>query len=938
MKRTFLSIMLLFLVVAGMQSQQMPLIPVDAKVKIGKLDNGLTYYIRENKLPENRANFYIVQRVGSVLEEENQRGLAHFLEHMAFNGTENFPDGKGNKNMISYLETIGVKFGANLNAFTGMDETVYNIDDVPTNTPGAVESCLTILYDWSNALLLREEDIDKERKVIYEEWRTRRDASQRMIDSIAPAIFKDSKYAERMPIGLMNVVQNFEPQQLSDYYHKWYRPDLQGIIIVGDINADEIESRIKELFSVIPAHENPTERKYEQIPDNEEPIIAVATDKELPMNNIIISYKRNPVPQEQKTTIDYLIYDYATQIIGQMLNDRLQEMLPKSDAPFAYATAINGSYWGVGTKDALQIIGIAKPNGADTTIAALMREVNRAQQFGFTDGEYERAKATYISNLEKLYNERDKQLNKYYVGQYVNHFLKNEPIPSLEDKFNTINQLIPHIPTAAINQMLQQLITDKNRVVVLLGVEKEKESYPTEGEIAQIIHSVDSEELTAYEDNTVAEPLLTNTPESGNIVEEKEDAPRGTVIWTLSNGATVILKSTDYKQDEILMHGFAFGGSSVIEDKYINEIKLLDDMASAGGLGKFSITDLKKSLSGKNAQVSFRVTQNNEQISAKSSVKDLETMMQLIYLNFTDVRKDDEAFQATAAQLKGILPTLAANPDFIFSDSLLNTIYMHNPRFAIPTVTEIDAVDYDKLLKIYSERFANAAAFTFTFTGNIDIETLKPLVEQYIASLPGNPATVSKAVKEFETRKGAYNNHFTMSMETPKATTAIIYTGNLNYQPVNIIKLSALGQLLQMEFIDKIREEKGGTYGVRVHQEAEKLPTEGFTLQFQFDTDPGRRNELVETMNLIVDNLQQNGPDEDMLQKVKEYMLKQHADNQKENSYALRNTWHYYIYNVDMEQDYTEHVNHLSVQSIKQFLNELIQQGNRIEVSMTHQE
>ena len=496
MKRTFLSIMLLFLVVAGMQSQQMPLIPVDAKVKIGKLDNGLTYYIRENKLPENRANFYIVQRVGSVLEEENQRGLAHFLEHMAFNGTENFPDGKGNKNMISYLETIGVKFGANLNAYTGMDETVYNIDDVPTNTPGAVESCLTILYDWSNALLLREEDIDKERKVIYEEWRTRRDASQRMIDSIAPAIFKDSKYAERMPIGLMNVVQNFEPQQLSDYYHKWYRPDLQGIIIVGDINADEIESRIKELFSVIPAHENPTERKYEQIPDNEEPIIAVATDKELPMNNIIISYKRNPVPQEQKTTIDYLIYDYATQIIGQMLNDRLQEMLPKSDAPFAYATAINGSYWGVGTKDALQIIGIAKPNGADTTIAALMREVNRAQQFGFTDGEYERAKATYISNLEKLYNERDKQLNKYYVGQYVNHFLKNEPIPSLEDKFNTINQLIPHIPTAAINQMLQQLITDKNRVVVLLGVEKEKESYPTEGEIAQIIHSVDSEELT----------------------------------------------------------------------------------------------------------------------------------------------------------------------------------------------------------------------------------------------------------------------------------------------------------------------------------------------------------------------------------------------------------------------------------------------------------
>lgn len=312
-------------------------------------------------------------------------------------------------------------------------------------------------------------------------------------------------------------------------------------------------------------------------------------------------------------------------------------------------------------------------------------------------------------------------------------------------------------------------------------------------------------------------------------------------------------------------------------------------------------------------------------------------MMQLIYLNFTDVRKDDEAFQATAAQLKGILPTLAANPDFIFSDSLLNTIYMHNPRFAIPTVAEIDAVDYDKLLKIYSERFANAAAFTFTFTGNIDAQALKPLVEQYIASLPGNPATVLKTVKEFETRKGVYNNHFTMPMETPKATTAIIYTGDLNYLPINIIKLSALGQLFQMEFIDKIRGEEGGTYGVRVHQEAEKLPAEGFTLQFQFDTDPGRRDELVETMNLIVDNLQQNGPDVDMLQKVQEYMIKQHTDNLKENSYALRNTWQYYIYGVDIEKDYVEAVNQLSVQSIQQFLKELLAQGNRIEVSMTHQ-
>lgn len=933
-KKLILSLMVVSAISAS-QAQQMPPIPVDAKVKTGVLENGLTYYIRENKLPENRANFYIVQRVGSVLEEENQRGLAHFLEHMAFNGSENFPGGKDGKSMISYLETIGVKFGTNLNAYTGMDETVYNIDDVPVNTPGAVESCLTILYDWSNALLLRDDDIDKERKVIYEEWRTRRDASQRMIDSIAPAIFKDSKYADRMPIGLMSVVQHFEPQHLRDYYQKWYRPDLQGIIIVGDIDAEEIESRVKQMFSAIPLPHNSAERKYEQIPDNDVPIIAVATDKELPMNNIMIGFKRDPVPKEQKNNIDYLVYDYATRLIGQMLNDRLQEMMPKNDAPFAYAAAYNGAYYGVGTKDALQVVGIAKPGGAESTISALLREVKRAHQFGFTEAEYERAKASYMSNLEKLYNERNKQLNKFYVEQYISHFLKNEPIPAVEDKYNTLNQIIPHIPAAAVNQILQQLISDKNRVVVLMGVESEKDTYPSESEIAQIIQTVDAEEVTAYEDNTVTEPLIAKLPQSGTVVSEKTDADKGTVSYTLSNGATVIVKSTDFKEDEILMHGFAFGGSSVIEDKYINEIKLLDDMAHAGGLGKFSATDLKKNLAGKNARVTFTVGQNNEQISGQSSVKDLETLMQLIYLNFTDVRRDDEAFEAIATRLKTILPTLAANPDFIFADSLMSTIYINNPRFSIPTVAEIEAVDYDALLEIYTAQFANAADFTFTFVGNISPKQLKPLIEQYIASLPGNPAAASRKVKEFPVRKGIYNNHFTFPMETSKATTAVVYTGDMDYQPDNIIKLSALGQLFQMEFVDKIREEKGGTYGVRVHQEAEKLPREGFTLQFQFDTDPERRNEMVETMNQVVADLIEKGPDEQMMQKVKEYMLKQHTDNMKENSYALQNAWQYYIHGVDLEKDYTQTIHQLSAQSMQDFMKTLFSQDNRIEVSMS---
>lgn len=926
-------LLVLFISASLLQAQQMLPIPVDGKVRIGKLENGLTYYIRENKLPENRANFYIVQKVGSILEEDNQRGLAHFLEHMAFNGSKNFPAGEDGKSMISYLETIGVKFGNNLNAATGMDETIYNINDVPVTTPGAVENCLLILHDWSNALLLREKDIDKERKIIHEEWRTGQTPQKRVLEKIAPTIFKGSKYAYRMPIGIMEVVDNFESQVLRDYYHKWYRPDLQGIIVVGDINADEIEQQIKTIFSPIAMPENAAERVYEQIPDNAQPLVAVATDKEMPVSNILIAYKRNPIPNEGKATMDYLIYNYATQMIGDMLSERLEEIMQKPEAPFAFTVATNGSFFGVGTKDALQLIGIAKPGQADATIATLMREVKRARDFGFTEGELERAKANYLSKLEKLYNEREKQQNAFYVNQYVQHFIKNEPIPSVEDRYNTMNQIVPHIPVAAINQTMQQLISEKNRVVVLMGIEKEKDTYPTEEKIEEIIQTIDNEQLTAYKDNTVTEPLLSTLPTKGSIVKEETDSKKGTTLWTLGNGAKVIVKTTDFKQDEILINGFALGGSTAIDDKYMAEIKLMGDLATVGGLGKFSTTDLRKNLSGKNADVKFSVAQFNERISGKSNVKDLETMMQLIYLNFTDVRKDETAYQSLADRLKGILPTLAANPEFVFNDSLMNTMYLHNPRFSLPTVQEIDAADYDKILELYSSRFANAGNFTFTFVGNVSPEQLKPLVEQYIASLPGKPTNVK--VREIPTRKGVYNNHFTFPLETPKATTAIVYTGDMAYTAENVLLLSVLNQLFEMEFIEKIREEQGGTYGVRVHTEAEKLPVEAFTIQFKFDTNPEKRDGLVEIMNKVVADIQTQGPDAQMLEKVKEYLQKQHTDNLKENGYALRNTWQYYVYGVDLEKDYLKRVNELSVSSVQKFAKQLFKQNNRVEVAMS---
>lgn len=918
------------------KAQQMPTVPVDKQVRIGHLENGLTYYIRANKLPENRANFYIVQRVGSILEEENQRGLAHFLEHMAFHGSKHFPEDQTGSGIISYLETIGVKFGRNLNAYTGMDETVYNIDDVPTDRRGAVDSCLLILHDWSNSLFLRDKDIDKERKVIHEEWRTRRSASSRLIDSIAPVIFAGSKYAERMPIGLMSVVDHFKPKELRDYYHKWYRPDLQAIIIVGDFDAEQVEKDVKRIFGSIPKPVNPAERVYEKIPDNEAPAVAVVTDKEQPTGYFMVSYKRDALPKEQKTVIDYLVYDFATDMIDRMLTDRFQEMMQNQNPPFAYARASNGSFFGVATKDAMQLAGVIKPGQADTTLLTLLREAKRVHDFGFTPSEYERAKADWLSDIEKLYNERDKQKNNYYVQQYVEHFLLGEPIPSLEEYYQIMSQVVPSVPLEAINQLATEFISDNNRAVVLMGNEEQRPTYPTPEHIRQIISRVDGEKLQAYAEETITEPLLASLPKPGKVVKEEKLSDLGATLWTLSNGARVAVKKTDFKQDEIRISGFAYGGKSLMDSRYVAEQKLMDEAASVGGLGKFSVPDLKKVLAGKNVSGSISIGEYNQSMGGNSSVKDLETLMQLLYLQFTSVRKDETAYKALTSRIKGVLPMLANNPDFVFNDSLMMAVYNNNPLVRIPTVEEIDAANYDAVLSLYRARLANAADYTFTIVGNVDESTLRPLVEQYIASLPASKPTQPPFNKNYlPKRKGSYAVHFSREMETPKATTAIIYSGDMAYTPDNLILLSALEDLFEMEFTDKIREKLGGTYGVSVISEAQKMPSDHFSLQFRYDCAPERRAELTEAMNKVTERLCSEGPDATMLQKVKEYMIKQHTDNLKENAYALSATQRYVVYGIDINADYEKKVNALTIESVRDFANQLLSQGNRIEVSMS---
>ena len=941
MKRIYLFVAALFIATfSSFAQQQMPPIPVDKDVRIGKLDNGLTYYIRKNNLPENQANFYIVQKVGSMQEEENQRGLAHFLEHMAFNGSKNFPNDSKGKGIIPYLETVGVKFGQNLNAGTSFDYTVYNIDAVPTNRQAVLDSCLLILHDWSGFLLLRDKDIDKERKVIHEEWRTRQNMSMRMLGVLLPEIYKGSKYADRLPIGKMEVIDNFEPKVLRDYYQEWYRPDLQGIIIVGDVDVDKTEQQIKSMFADIKKPVNPAERVYSQVPDTDEPIVAIATDKENPNTNVLVFYKRNIVPADKKMNMDYLVYDFMNSMIEQMLSSRMQEMIQKENPPFAFAEVSSGSYLISKTKDAMQFFAVSNPNATNLAIETIIREANRAKEFGFTAGEYERAKADYMSKLEKLYNERDKQRSSYYIDQYTSNFLENEPIPGIADKYNTIQQVVNYIPLEAINQLVKGMITDKNRVVAIMGTEKE--NYSPEADIIALIKKVDSEKITAYVDNAITEPLMAAMPAKGKIVKEEQN--QGATVWTLSNGAKVVVKPTKFKDDEILLSGFAPGGSSVIDNKYISEIKVLDKIfeaimgesaLSAGGLGKFSKTDLTKVLSGKNVSMNFSIDTYNEAISGKSNVKDLETAMQLLYLNFTDVRKDQSAYTSFATRTKGMLTNFGSNPMIAFSDSIMSSMYKNNPRGRFISAKDVEAADYDTMLKLRKERFANAGSFIFTIVGNVTPEALKPMVEQYIASLPSTPEKSTFNAKVMPQRKGKFNNNFIRPLEVPKATTGLIYSGKLKYNLQNDIQLDALEQILDIVLTDKIREKLGGTYGVQISAELEKTPEEGFNIQLMFDTDPERRAELVNAIDVTISEMQKTGPSAENVQKVKEFMTKQHADELKKNDYMLNTLNNQYRFGVDFATNYEQYVDNLSVNSLKKFAKGLFSQGNRIEVSMS---
>ncbi len=866
---------------AVVRAQQMPPVPVDKEVRIGKLDNGLTYYIRHNEYPKNQVDFYIAQKVGSILEEDDQRGLAHFLEHMCFNGTKNFP---GNS-MVKWLESVGVKFGYNLNAYTSIDETVYRISSVPTERIGVQDSCLMILSDWADGLLLNGKDIDEERAVIHEEWRSQLPPNMRILEKLLPELYPDSRYGHRLPIGTMEVVDHFPHQALRDYYEKWYRPDLQGIVVVGDIDVDRIEGKIKELFSKIEKPVNPAERVYYPVADNEKPIVAFGSDKEQDKYVAQIMFKYDALPDSLKGTMADVTTAYLLDMAQMMLQIRLNELGQKADAPFAAASAFYGEFIMAKTKQAFQFAMLPKGNSFDEGLKAVYREALRAKRGGFTATEYARCRTEYLSQLEKAYNNRNQQENKTLAESYVRNFIDKKPIPGIETEYQMMSMIVNQIPVEAVNQVFSQIVSDKNLVVLGMMPAREGESCPKDEDILALLSQVEAENIAPYVDNVKDEPLVSELPAAGKVVKENMLSDFGAKEWILSNGAKVILKKTDFKADEINMMAVAKGGTSVYGNDKAADLMFMPAVLEQHGLGSFTNSELTKLMAGK--QVSLKVSLDDyvRRLSGNTTPKDLKTYMEMIYMTFTGLTVTPDEFTAMQNLYKGVIQNQAQNPNFVFQKKVQEFLYS-SPNKQVFGVSDIEKANREDILSIIREQLANAAEFTFVFSGNFDEAELKALVEQYIATLPSvkgkkqelkhNPAV--------EIKSGNEEKEFSLKMEVPQGSAAVIISGKMPYSFKNRLMASMSAQIISARLLSEVREKEGAVYSIYTQGSQDRLSEVSVVYQTIFQVKPEKKDRALEIIRSEFEKLAKETPVEE-LDKVKEFMVKQITSDEQTNSY-----------------------------------------------------
>lgn len=920
-----LALMLLPLMLRA-QNPMDPL-PVDKEFRIGKLDNGLTYYIRHNEYPKNQCCFYIAQKVGSMQEEEDQRGLAHLLEHMAFNGSEHFPGGR----MIKFLEENGIKFGAELNAYTSLEETVYNIDAVPTDKGEALlDSCLQILADWSGGVSLLDDEIDKERGVVKSEYLMRNSASMRMYDSILPAVMSGTKYAYRMPIGLMSVVENCPYDALRSYYKKWYHPSYQGIVIVGDIDVDKMEQKIKQMFAKYTNPENYAPIVPCVVPDNAEPIFATARDKEQRTTDISINFKYDVFPKDQKLTIGYLPYDIVVTFSSYMSYNRLDEFCKKPESPLLQAYASPSQFVLASNNHAFWGYGQAKPGRELEAYKALLREMLRIAKFGFSQDEFARAKAEIVSALESKYQERDKVENSTYVQACVDHFLDNEPLMSIADEYEIYTKLIGMVTLDDVNQFAASRIntTGKNLVAYNFSPVADGQFYFSQDIYKTATQEVLAEDIQPLVEKKNNKPLIKKLPKAGKIVYRDTDPLTGARILKLSNGAVVYTKKTDFKDDEIIFCAHSFGGKSLYELGEERNLKYLANVMAGVGYGKLSNTDLQKYLAGRNVSIYPSINLIDEGISGSSVNKDLDAMLQLVYCTFRNPGSSEADFRIIQQKIRQQLATAKLDPRSALSDSIKAIRYGHNPRLMDISVEDVDKMDFKRIQYIYKERFADPADFQFFFVGSFDETVLDSLICRYIASIPSKGRHESFRAHTADINANYVFCRTEREMNTPESRIIKYYTvTGEEYSLRNMLYLRVMSDILDNRYLKAIREDAAIAYhsgcSLQYSPSEEKGRAEASLVAFN-PLKAEYANRANQMMDSIMTDAVANGFKQDELDNVRAFIIKNHIENLRVNDYWITTMQRLFIYGGDFVSDFDSIMESMTVDELNEKLAEFV--------------
>ena len=932
MKKLLLLLVAAFAMSSATAQMQTPL-PVDSAVRTGKLENGMTYYIRHNEKPKGQADFYIWHDVGAIQEEDNQQGLAHFLEHMAFNGTKNLPG----KKLTEYLETVGVKFGYNLNAYTTWDQTCYNISDVPTSRQGIIDTALLILHDWSHFIALEPKEIDSERGVIMEELRTRENANSRATIKMIQAIGKDTPYEHRNLIGYLDDLKTFQHDALEGFYQKWYRPDYQAVVIVGDVDVDAVEKQLIDLMKDIPAPGADAAKKAViVVPDNKEPIVSIYTDPEMQNTQASLYIKREALPRELNNTVYAQVVDKIHSYLGLMANARLQELSLKPDAPFLQAGMGSGSIGIIPTLNATIFTVIAKEGKLNEGFKAVYTEMERMRRHGFTYGEYERAQNDLYRWAEESYANRNDRTNASYVQDYLASYQKNTAIPSAEQQWQIDSALIKQLDLNTINSYLKESITDDNQVFVINAPEKEGLETPNEETLMAIRKEVMASEIEAYVDTVVKEPLISeDTKLEGSPVQTTtEDQLMGSTEWILKNGAKIILKQTNFKADELRMEAYAEGGLSLLSNEEYHTGELMSFVNSMSGVGKFSATDLKKQLSGISADMLPVSEEYYSGMRGSCSPKDVESMMQLLYLYFTQPRFNENDFNTMKTLLNQQLANVKTNPDYQMQEMITKVLYNNSPRREELTTEILDKVQFEQLAPVFKKLFPGVNGFTFVFVGNIDAETLRPLVEKYIGSLPSMEEEMNWVDDGVRQVEGVVKKEFRVPMQQPKVTVYYDFSGNVKYTLKEKAALSFLTQALNARYLVSIREEKGGTYGVGVGATTDLLPVKSYSMVIKFDTNEEMADELMEIIMEEIKTIAKNGPLSEDIEKHREFMLKNWQNSLEQNG-----SWMNFLVakgknGLNYLAEYEQTLRQLTCKDVQNMAKKILKDNNMVHIVM----